>query len=314
MRSLTSLSIAALALAGCDSLADRGTEPDALLTLRGTVTVTEDAPAVDEVRLALAWYPGLFNGASGGGGGAAGDGEGGDGTISVSETYFAQGVVTQDIAYQASFPIEYEFAVTAPPPEDALVPWKTEEPDGPRLAHGILLAYDDGNDSGELEPCTEEIGDDPPSCADRVMAASGDARHEGPGDAGEIAVVFVDQPVDFHGVELAAGLNLLTYEASALSYVVLPHDTLIHLELDDDIRLQQLACSVVTDRVQKVTPDPTVTEFHPPAPEAIVECTAADRTAIARYEDCTDCHCASTVYTYALPDGAPLPDGWPCPL
>jgi hypothetical protein len=169
-----------LALAGCG---DGVVSPDhpglALVTLEGQMTPTPGANITGEVRLALVWYPQWL---------AANDITTGQGA--------PRAVVTEDVIYQGSFPVNYRFHVYRPPPEEALAAL------GGGLqgqgAFGILLAYHDRNGNAQLDTIPQDGAP-----VDQVIGASllGDAR-----SAFALIYVKTQQPSE---TGLRPGLNVI---------------------------------------------------------------------------------------------------------
>ncbi len=289
--------ILALAIAGCDPLGDADTVGAPLATLHGTVTRAADAPAVDEIRLALVWYPGLL---------ALGDwiDQSGDTVI----YQFATGVVTQSVVYRASFPIEFEFDITTPPPIEAQV--EIDEAPGPFVvAYGVLLAYQDRDGDSELTPCADTTS----GCPDQVLAASGDPVRLLDGNEQRL-VLYVDREVTDGGLTATPGINLMGGSYPAHPLEVLPHSTPLDLELTSDVHVQQLACEVITQRSRDLSPavmDPAVAPPVAPPEGATLECTADGYS--WELESCAGCQCDHDIYVYDLEGDAPTPDGWPCP-
>ncbi|QRN97623.1 hypothetical protein JRI60_00565 [Archangium violaceum] len=94
-----------------------------LVTLRGQLRLADHVQVDEPVRLALVWYK------------------------SRTDSSQPREIVTEDIVYEPSFPIEFTFHLYEPPPPEAL----TEDVSG-RFGHAILVAYRDDNHNGELDP------------------------------------------------------------------------------------------------------------------------------------------------------------------
>ncbi len=107
------------------------TDNTPLITLEGQMTLADGHHVDGPVRLALAWYPGMFP-----------EGE----AASLSQP---KGIVTGDTAYQNSVPAPYRFKVLTPPPAAAMKPL----PQGfnGQGAIGLLLAFADGNANARLD-------------------------------------------------------------------------------------------------------------------------------------------------------------------
>ncbi|WP_224247395.1 hypothetical protein [Hyalangium gracile] len=116
---------AAMLMMGCGEGApvqpDYRGEP--LVTLEGQLLLADRVQVDEPVRLALVWYK------------------------SRTDPSQPREIVTEDIAYEPSFPIDFTFHLYAPPPPEAL----TESAAG-RFGQAILVAYRDGNHNGRLDP------------------------------------------------------------------------------------------------------------------------------------------------------------------
>ncbi len=129
MRKLLRASLGAIAAAmlmvGCGEgppvQPDYRGEP--LVTLQGQLLLADRVQVDEPVRLALVWYK------------------------SRADSSEPREIVTEDIAYEPSFPIDFTFHLYAPPPAEAL----TEDAAG-RFGHAILVAYRDDNHDGKLAP------------------------------------------------------------------------------------------------------------------------------------------------------------------
>jgi len=123
-----------LALMGCgDGVVGRDHEGLPLVTLSGQMIPNAKANVSRPVRLALAWYPQWL----------AADGDN-------ATQGPPQSVITDEVVYQDSFPANYRFHLYRPPPPKAIAPLA----DGlaGKGSFGILLAYQDGNGNGKLDP------------------------------------------------------------------------------------------------------------------------------------------------------------------
>ncbi|MDC0713265.1 hypothetical protein POL68_32685 [Stigmatella sp. ncwal1] len=111
---------------------------DPLVTLQGQLLLADHVQVDEPVRLALVWYKSSTNPSQ------------------------PREIVTEDIAYEPSFPIDFTFHLYAPPPPEAL----TEDAAG-RFGHAILVAYRDDNHNGKLDPIP--VGEVP---QDKVLGAT----------------------------------------------------------------------------------------------------------------------------------------------
>lgn len=101
------------------------------LTLEGQLNPAHDVSIAVPVRLALAWYPML--------------GEGNEGGAMTQP----RSITTSEVSYEASFPANFRFHASQPPPAEALVP--VGQGSTAKAALGILLAYQDMNGNGKLD-------------------------------------------------------------------------------------------------------------------------------------------------------------------
>jgi len=116
---------AAMLMTGCGEglpvLPDYRGEP--LVTLQGQLRLADHIQVDEPVRLALVWYK------------------------SSTDLSKPREIVTQDIAYEPSFPIAFTFHLYTLPPPEALSGGESG-----RFGHAILVAYRDDNHNGELDP------------------------------------------------------------------------------------------------------------------------------------------------------------------
>ncbi|HYO67431.1 MAG TPA: hypothetical protein VEU33_15255 [Archangium sp.] len=115
----------AMLMTGCGEglpvLPDYRGEP--LVTLQGQLRLAEHVQVDEPVRLALVWYK------------------------SPTDASQPREIVTQDLAYEPSFPIAFTFHLYALPPPEALSGGESG-----RFGHAILVAYRDDNHNGKLDP------------------------------------------------------------------------------------------------------------------------------------------------------------------
>jgi len=205
LRQLSSLTILLLSLlltlAGCgDAVVGPAHPGQPLLTLEGQMNAEPGASVPAQVRLAFVWYPQWL---------AV------EGTAQAQSTPLQ--IITEDLVYQGSFPANYRFHLYRPPPDTALAEL------GAGLqgkgAFGILLAYEDRNGNGKLDPIAMEGAP-----VDRVIGSSllGDMR-----SAFAVVYVSTEQPAN---TGLKPGFNLIKAVNSESSAVV-PHSTPLPLNL-----------------------------------------------------------------------------------
>jgi hypothetical protein len=190
-----------LALTGCgEAIVGPGHEGQPLVTLEGQMTPTPDARITGQVRLALVWYPQW---------------------LATEEAAAGMGapmaVVTEDVIYQGSFPVNYRFHVYRPPPKEALAPLGGGlQGEG---AFGILLAYQDRNGNAQLDTIAEKGAP-----VDQIIGASllGDQRST-------FALIYTNSPQPAE-TGLKPGFNVIQAVNSEHSAVV-PLTTSLPLSL-----------------------------------------------------------------------------------
>jgi hypothetical protein len=207
-----------LALSACGSPPapdDSSKEPDKaepLATLEGQLRLAPQSSVGGPVRLALAWYPGMFSDDS-------------------AQPSRPGAIVTEDLAYPGTFPASYRFEVQAPPPAEALAPLG-EELRG-RGALGILLAYQDGNANARLDtiPATG-------TPVDHVVGSSL-VWTESPA----YVVLYLDTAQDA-ATGLQKGFNLVKM-TDALTSAVVPLSTPVPLSLSGAPALDAFVCEAL---------------------------------------------------------------------
>ncbi|REG23563.1 hypothetical protein ATI61_11631 [Archangium gephyra] len=195
---------AALLMTGCGEglpvQPDYRGEP--LVTLQGQLRLAQHIQVDEPVRLALVWYK------------------------SSTDPSQPRDIVTEDIAYEPSFPIEFTFHLYAPPPPEAL----TENEAG-RFGHAILVAYRDDNHNGKLDPIP--AGGVP---QDKVLGAT--QSYFDPEEPG-YALSYSEQP---GGVNGHFTLSHFPVGDSAPMAEPVPLDTPITLTLTGENELAALLC------------------------------------------------------------------------
>jgi hypothetical protein len=302
-RRLSGAGLLLLAATGCQGLADGTTRGPALLTLRGKITLAPNTTVDGNVRLALAWYPGLLN-------------EPGGSEVPNCDFTTSLGIISQDVEYRPNFPIDYAFDVTAPPPIAAQA--QIDGSAGINLAVGAVVAYLDGNKNGALDRCTDGAG-----CPDRVLGASGAVLPGGlPGDQIDSLVGYTDEisasPGDTVSQPAFFLLRLPVIPGSAGSAILPLPATPIDITLSDAPILKSIACErLCVQTVGEfcgpanatcVAPAwPKDTHVHcdgpsssdPPTPRAIY------------WLGMEGCNVSNRVYV--IEDERALPPWWPCP-
>lgn len=224
-RLLSALLALLVSTAACDAPVDPSYEGEPLVTLEGQMTVSPALNFDKPVRLALAWYPALGN------------------TDPAAEVPFSNpsGIVTEDVVYKTSFPINYSFHLYRPPPESALVALPQEDGYRGKGAVGILLAYQDGNDNGRLD-IIKATG----LPVDRVIGASALTSDR----SWFVAYLDSDQPA---ATGLKKGFNLVRQEATG-AMTALPLSTRIPLNLIFTNELNALVCAATFNDTEVVNP------------------------------------------------------------
>jgi hypothetical protein len=281
--------------ASCQGLADRGTRGPALLTIRGQITLAPGTSVDGKLRLALAWYPGLY------GGGVAVEG--------CDEAPFL-GLVSQDVEYEPTFPADYAFDLTAPPPAAA----QRVVPDVPGAsgAIGSIVAYVDGNGNGKLDPCRRGQ-----PCADRVLGASGSFVAGDSVDNRFIAYATAAASAGDGGATVGPGFFLVraaTSDAEEPTYLPLPQ-TRVDLTLDARATVQAIICSELCDRFVLGVCRTEDLVCDAPAALARATCAAPFPGDLGPSRDLVWIdveNCTITRNSYAVEGSRDLPPWWPC--
>jgi hypothetical protein len=191
-----------------------------LVTLKGQLLVADHVQVDEPVRLALVWYK------------------------SSTDSSQPRDIVTEDIVYEPSFPIDFTFHLYAPPPPEAL----TEYEGGVRFGSALLVAYRDDNHNGKLDPI-------PPGGVpqDRVLGATGSAfGMEGP----RYALGYWEDPGGLNGRFI---LTRVSGEVEPAPGENVPLDTPITLTLTGENELAALIC--MAPRTPPATLSPNPLEF-----------------------------------------------------
>lgn len=176
-----------------------------LFTVKGQVVTSGPAPSTP-IRLALAWYP------------------------DEQSTSAPRAIVTQDIAYEGSFPLNYSFSFFSIPPPGVLIDY----PDGDgvtRAAFGVLMAYEDVNGNGQLDSIP--MGG---SAVDRVLGTSIGDTYNGKPSAQPVYVAYVEGTPGPQWVGYSPGYNLWR------NFEVVPEATSVPIELDATNELNFFVC------------------------------------------------------------------------
>jgi len=203
-----------LLAAACGRPVDTTFAGETLVTLRGQASLSATNRPDGPVRLTLAWYPMVVDDAA-------------------APPSAPASILTEDVPFQATFPADFALPLNQPPPEGARVAVGGQLRG--RAATGFLLAYQDINKNGRLDPL-------PASGAaadqDKVVGSSW-------GGLNSYVLLFVEQEQDAD-TGLRRGFNLL--HITPLGGGVVPLDTPIPLELSagGDL-LDLLVCEAAWD-------------------------------------------------------------------
>ncbi len=176
-----------------------------LFTVKGQVVTSGTVPTTP-IRLALAWYP------------------------DEQSTSAPRAIITQDIAYEGSFPLNYSFSFFSIPPPGVLIDY----PDGAsvtRAAFGVLMAYEDVNGNGQLDSIP--MGG---SAIDRVLGTSVGDTYNGKPAPKPVYVAYVEGTPGPEWVGYSPGYNLWR------NFEVVPESTSVPIELDATNELNFFVC------------------------------------------------------------------------
>jgi hypothetical protein len=290
------------AVSGCEGLADGTTRGPPLITLGGKITLSPNTHVDGNLRLALAWYPGLLNDSVGA-------------ATPTCDFTTSLGIVSQDVEYRPNFPIDYAFDVTALPPTTAQgTPGGSA---GINFALGAVVAYLDGNQNGVLDRCTDGTG-----CPDRVLGASGSVMTGGlPPNQIDSFVAYADRgsgsgdATDKPGFFLMRiGLNVISPDTA---FLPLP-STPIDITLSDAPILKSIACNRLC--VQAVGAFCAVADADCAAPawpkDTNLHCdsSSASDPPTSRAVSWLGVNGCTVIYDgYVVEAGRAMPPWWPCP-
>ncbi|QSQ26695.1 hypothetical protein JY651_17945 [Pyxidicoccus parkwayensis] len=224
--------------AACGHPVDSTYAGDPLVTLRGQASLSATNRPDGPVRLTLAWYPGLVD-------------------DSAAQPSAPASILTEDIAFQSTFPADFALPLTQPPPEAARVAVGGRIRG--RAATGFLLAYRDMNDNHRLDPLPARGG---LSNRDRVVGSSW-------GGADSYVLLYLEEAQDAD-TGLKRGFNLVHITVDGGGVVQL--DTPIPLALSaGSAQLDLLACEVAWDQSSESEPPCGLDFEQPPPPEGTLE-------------------------------------------
>ncbi|HET6281326.1 MAG TPA: hypothetical protein VFH73_10175 [Polyangia bacterium] len=294
------VAVVAAAGAGCQGLADRTTAGPPLMTLHGTITVSPGTHVDGDLRLALAWYPGLLTNPGGG-------------ATPTCDTSILLGVVAQGLAYRPNFPIDYALDITAAPPTSAQ--GQLDGGAGVNSALGALVAYLDENHNGVLDRC------DGITCPDRVLGASGSIALGGlPGAQIDTFIAYADRTSGPGDTLAKPGFFLLKiardFLAPGSAILPLPGSP-VDITLGDAPILKTMACDRICLRTAVgmcAVADPDCAAPVLPA-DTSIRCAAPPLTEpftprAIDWLSADACDAISNVYV--VEDGRALPPWWPC--
>ncbi len=183
-----------------------------LATLRGQLTDSKGLPIDGPVRLAVAWYTGI------------------------TQKDLPKAIVTQDVVYQGSFPINFTVELPDLPPAEALSAFSENGQTG-NTAFGVVIAYQDVNGDGTLDVIPP--GGKP---IDKILGASGLMTDAIVAD--QYAVIYSDTALAAVGTQptLPKGYNLLKYSNASNGSDIVPFNTPINIDLSGDPSLNFIVC------------------------------------------------------------------------
>lgn len=184
-----------------------GYRGEPLFTVKGQL-VTPGAVPTTPIRLAIAWYP------------------------DEESSTAPRAIVTQEVQYQGSFPLNYSFSFFSVPPQGVLIEYRDGD-ELTRAAFGVLLAYEDVNGNGQLDSIPAGG-----SGLDRVLGTSVGDTYNGNPEASPIWVAFVDGTPGRRWTGYSPGYNL--WRASTRD--VVPADTAVPIALHATNELNFFVC------------------------------------------------------------------------
>lgn len=209
-KAVTALSLMAFAACGGaakspDKATDKNYQGEPLFTVKGQM-LTSGAQPSNPIHLAVAWYP------------------------DQAQTGAPTGIVTQDVPYTGSFPLNYSFSFFSTPPQSALTS-HVEGGQTYKYAWGILLAYEDLNGNGQLD--TIPVGGSP---VDHILGTTIGDYYNGKPAQDVTYVAYVDGSAPPSWTGFSSGFNLWKNQQ------VVPQSTQVPLNLDNTNELDFLVC------------------------------------------------------------------------
>lgn len=176
-----------------------------LFTVKGQL-VTKGLVPPTPLRLALAWYP------------------------DEQSPSAPRAVITQDIAYEGSFPLNYAFSFFTVPPEGVLEGFRGSS-GITRAAFGVLMAYEDANGNGQLDLIPTGG-----RAVDRVLGTSIGDTYNGKPSPNPVYVAYVEGTPGPEWRNASSGYNLWGNGEAA------PPTTSVPIELDATNELNFFVC------------------------------------------------------------------------
>lgn len=239
-----SLVFALVALSACPTaVVDPHYKGAPVASLKGQLSLAQGVEAPNNIRLAVVWYKSFL------------------------ELTQPDSIVTQDVAYRGTFPANFTFDFFGVPPTEALKP--TRDGRG-QQAYGVLVAYEDSNGDGRLDPA--DPFDDGGVSNDRLFGATASYFDL---QATSYAIQYTDVEPTIEGREWPEGskkgFNLISSTPDANGRVhskVLPFDSSIPLVLTGENELVALICQGDFVNAES-SPNPIEVCKHPATPNVL---------------------------------------------
>ncbi len=231
----TTIAACALALAGCEALADVDSQGPAVATMQGTLSLAPGMHPPGELRLSILWR-GLDA--------ASADGDAVCGPKELVRYHDETPVLEQSLELDTDFPAAFSVKLTEPPPSGVLQPFPHTD-EAAQAAMGEVVVYRDVNGNGRLDL----RGLDQPSVDIVIGSGHGTTVLGGP-DEVEISIVYLTEDLKRergYGTR-KAGYSLVVDSLDSATGVYtrssqpLNDEAYIELELDDTRYVQRLTC------------------------------------------------------------------------
>lgn len=238
MQPALGLLLSFLLVAACGHPVDTTYAGEPLVTLRGAASLSATDRPDGPVRLTLAWYPGIVD-------------------DSAALPSAPASILTEDIAFQSTFPADFALPLTQPPPEAARV--AVGGLIRGRAATGFLLAYRDLNGNQQLDTLPATGGG---PTQDHVVGSSW-------GGFDSYVLLYLEEAQDAD-TGLRRGFNLLHLTLEGGS--VVPLGTSIPLALSaGSPQLDLLVCEVAWDSSPESEIPCGLSFDDPPPPEGTLQ-------------------------------------------